>query len=151
MNVIRMLFPLAAGFLLLYPVLMQGASFPESEAEVLRLEEVGRQKFLKGDPHWDDLIADGAYMVRWDGAVVSYKKGEALPAVPMKSMKLSEMEARGYGEVVVVTGLGEGEGETHDKKPFSFKSRFLNVWKKLDGEWKIVLSQNTVVQPQKAK
>lgn len=123
----------------------------EKEREVLRLEEVGRQKFLKGESHWDDLMADGAYMVRWDGVVVVYQAGQALPAAPMKSLALSDMIARAYGDVVVVTGMGEGEGTMPDKKPFSFKSRFLNVWRLLDGRWKIAVTQNTAVRPQQSK
>lgn len=121
------------------------------EKTVLGLEEAGRQKFLKGEGNWDDLIADGAYMVAWDGKVTSYKKGEPLPASPMKSMTLSELKARVYGDVVVVTGLGEGAVETPDQKSLSFESRFLNVWKRVDGTWKIVVTQSTPVRKQPAK
>ena len=38
----------------------------EIEKEVLRLEEAGRQKVLKGDNNWDDLIAAGAYMIAFE-------------------------------------------------------------------------------------
>ena len=129
------------------------AEFTEAvEKTVLGLEETGRQKFLRGDGNWDDLMADGAYMVGWDGKITIYQKGHPLPAAPMKSIALSDLKARVYGDVVVVTGLGEGAGETPDKKPFSFQSRFLNVWKKSDdGTWKIVVTQNTAVKQQPAK
>src|SRR5713101_7159275 len=98
----------------------------EIEKEILRLEEVGRQKVLKGDNNWDDLIAEGAYMIAYDGSVINYKKASQLPSLPVKSFKMSEMIARVYGgEAVVVTGLAEVESETADKKPFSFQMRFL--------------------------
>lgn len=117
------------------------------EKEILRLEEVGRQKVLKGDNNWDDLIADGAYMIAFDGSIIHYEKGKQLPALPMKSFTLSEMIARVYGEVTVVTGLAEVAGETPDKKPFSFQMRFMNVWKKTGDSWQIVVSERTGVKP----
>jgi len=119
----------------------------EIEKEILRLEEVGRQRVLKGDSNWDDLIAEGAYMIAFDGSVILYEKGKQLPSLPVKSFKMSEMIARLYGEAVVVTGLAEVESETADKKPFAFKMRFLNVWKKTEGSWKIVVSERTGVRP----
>jgi hypothetical protein len=117
------------------------------EKEILRLEELGRQKVLKGDNNWDDLIAEGAYMIAFDGSVLPYQKGTKLPTPPVKSFNMSEMIARVYGEVVVVTGLAEVESETADKKPFSFRMRFLNVWKKSGDRWKIVVSERTGVKP----
>ena len=121
------------------------------EKEILRLEEVGRQKVLKGDNDWDDLIAEGAYMIAYDGSIINYQKGLHLPSLPMKSFNMSEMIARVYGDVAVVTGLAEVESETAEKKPFSFKMRFLNVWKKSGEGWKIVVSERTGVRPPPAK
>ena len=101
------------------------------EKEILRLEEVGRQKVLKGDNNWDDLIAEGAYMIGFDGSIVLYQKGLQFPPLPVKSFEMSEMIVRVYGDAAVVTGLAEVGGESPDKKPFPFKMRFLNVWKKI--------------------
>lgn len=115
--------------------------------EVLRLEEAGRQKALKGEGNWDDLIAEGAYMIAFDGSIIIYRKGQSLPSLPLKSFNMSDMIARAYGDVVIVTGLAEIESETPQKQPFSFKMRFLNVWKHVDGGWKIVVSERTGVKP----
>lgn len=117
------------------------------EKEILRLEEVGRQKVLKGDNNWDDLIAEGAYMIAYDGSIMLYRKGQQLPSLPVKSFKMSEMIVRLYGEAAVVTGLAEVESETAVKKPFSFQMRFLNVWKKSGDSWQIVVSERTGVRP----
>ena len=117
------------------------------EKEVLALEEVGRQKIVKGDNNWDDLIAAGAYMIGFDGSITIYQKGFQFPPFPVKSVEMSEMIARYYGEAVVVTGLAEVGAETAEKKPFSFKVRFINVWKKSEGVWKIVVSERTGVKP----
>jgi ketosteroid isomerase-like protein len=120
------------------------------EKEVLRLEEVGRQKVLRGDNNWDDLIAADAYMIAFDGSIIIYKRGQQLPSMPVKSFEMTEMIARVYGEVVVVTGLAEVASETPQKQPFSYKMRFLNVWERFDGGWKIVVSERTgVKQPPK--
>ena len=117
------------------------------EKEILRLEEVGRQKALKGDNSWDDLIAEGAYMIAYDGSIIVYQKGKGLPSLPLKSFKMSEMIVRVYGDAAVVRGLSEVETETAEKKPFSFQMRFLNVWKKSREGWKIVVSERTGVKP----
>jgi hypothetical protein len=121
------------------------------EKEILGLEEIGRQKALNGDNNWDDLMADGAYMIVYDGSAMTYQKGQRSPSFPMKSFNLSEMIARVYGDVAVVTGLAEVEGETADKKPFSFKMRYMNVWKKSGASWKIVVSERTTVTPPRQK
>lgn len=118
------------------------------EKEILRLEELGRLKALKGESNWDDLIAEGAYMIAYDGTTIIYQKGLNLPSIPLKSFKLSEMIVRVYSpEVAVVTGLAEVGAETAEKKAFSFQMRFLNVWKKVGGDWKIVVSERTGVKP----
>ena len=124
-------------------------STEEIEKEVLRLEEAGRQKVLRGDNNWDDLIAEGAYMIAYDGSVIHYQKGKQLPSLPMKSFTMTEMIVRVYGDAAVVTGLAEVASETADadKKPFSFQMRFLNVWKKSGDSWKIVVSERTGVRP----
>jgi ketosteroid isomerase-like protein len=119
----------------------------EIEKEIRRLEEAGRQKILRADNNWDDLIAEGAYMIGFDGSVVVYQKGTLFPALTVTSFNLSEMIARVYEDVVVVTGLAEVVAESPDKKPFSFQMRFINVWKKSGGSWKIVVSERTGVRP----
>jgi hypothetical protein len=116
------------------------------EKEVLRLEELGRQRVLKGDANWDDLIAEDAYMIGFDGFVIRYRKGQTFPAPPVKTFTMSEMIVRVYGTAAVVTGLAEVDSETPDKKPISFKMRFLNVWERSDGGWKIVVSERTPVR-----
>jgi len=121
------------------------------EKEILRLEEAGRQKALKGDKEWDDLMADGAYLIAYDGTIIVYQKGQSLPSLPLKSFKLSEMIVRVYGEAAVVTGLAEVESETPQKQPFAFKMRFLNVWKKFGDGWKIVVAERTGVKPPTSK
>lgn len=117
------------------------------EKEILRLEEIGRQKALRGDANWDDLIEEDAYMIAFDGSVIRYKRGLNLPSPPVKTFTLSEMIARPFGDAVVVTGLAEVESQTPDKQPISFKMRFINVWKRSGGGWKIVVSERTTVRP----
>jgi len=117
------------------------------QTEILRLEEVGRQKALKGDTVWDDLLAEGSYLIAYDGTIIVYQKGQALPSLPLKSFKLSELIVRVYGEAAVVTGLAEIESETPQKQPFAFKMRYMNVWKKFGDGWKIVVAERTGVKP----
>lgn len=117
------------------------------EQEILRLEELGRQRSLKGEKQWDDLMADGAYLIQGDGSVMLYQKGQNLSSMPLKSFKMSELIVRVYGDTAVVTGLSDIAVETAEKRPFSFQMRFLNVWKKFSGGWKIVVTERTMVRP----
>ncbi|HEX8920535.1 MAG TPA: nuclear transport factor 2 family protein [Pyrinomonadaceae bacterium] len=117
------------------------------QKEILRLEDLGRQKALKGDKEWDDLMADGAYLIGPDGTILVYQKGQNLSSMALTSFNLSELIVRVYGDVAVVTGLAEVASETAEKKPFSFKMRYLNVWKKSGDSWKIVVAERTMVRP----
>ena len=127
-------------------VFSQNAANSTAQKEILGLEDMGRQKALKGDSVWDDLIAENAYLIAYDGTVIVYQKGKSLPALPLKSFILSEMTVRVYGKAAVVTGLATVGAQTPDKKPYSFQMRFLNVWQKLHGGWKIVVSERTGVK-----
>lgn len=118
------------------------------QKEIFRLEELGRVKSLRGDSDWDDLWADGAYLITAFGTITVYQKGQNLSAgsPAPKSLKMSDMIVRVYSEVAVVTALMEVEAETADKKSFSFKLWFMNVWKKFGDGWKIVAAERTPVR-----
>jgi len=116
------------------------------EAEVLKLEELGRVKTLRGDTDWSGLMAEGAYMIGPDGNSAIYQKDKAFPSFPLVSFKLSELIARNFGESVVVTGLAEIEVAGPDKRSIMFQMRYLNVWKKFGDGWKIVVSSRTGVK-----
>ena len=116
------------------------------EAEVLRLEELGRAKALRGDTDWSGLMAEGAYMIGPDGNSATYQKDKAFPAFPLVSFQLSELIARNFGESVVVTGMAAIEVNGPDKKLITFQMRYLNVWKKFGDGWKIVVSSRTGVK-----
>lgn len=122
-------------------------SEPEAiRKKILQLEEMGRQRALNGETNWDDMMADSAYLIQWDGSVMIYEKGQTLPSLPLKSFRLSDIIVRVYGEVAVVTGFAEIESETAEKKPFSFQMRYLNVWQKYDDGWKMVVTERTPVR-----
>lgn len=97
-----------------------GSKAERVEKEILRLEEFGRQKALRGDTNWDDLMAESAYLIQADGSVLIYRKGQNLSSMPLKSFKLSELVVRVYADSAVATGLSEVTSETREKKPFSF-------------------------------
>lgn len=143
-------------FLAPFKLLGQAPTAPEvqavrstsAEAEVLRREEEGRLRVLKGETNWDDMMADGAYLIQFDGSVLAYKAGTALPSFPVKSFVITEMIARQVGQSVVVTGLAELTGTAPDKRELTYKSRYLNVWrKKKNGHgWEILFSTHTTVK-----
>jgi hypothetical protein len=118
-----------------------------SKKEIVRLEELGRQKALNGDTNWDDLIADGAYLIQGDGTIMIYKKGQTLPTMSLTSFKLSELIVRVYGETAVANGLSELASETQEKKTFSFQMRYMNVRGKVGDSWKTTVAERTMVRP----
>src|ERR1041384_1943541 len=75
------------------------------EAEIFKLEEIGRQKMLSGNNEWDGLVADGAYMIGAFGNVVIYQKGKGFPPFPVISFRISDLIIRNYGDTAVATGL----------------------------------------------
>ncbi len=115
-------------------------------SEVLHLEEQGRLRSLRGETNWDDMMADGAYLISPDGAVYLFTKGKSLPSLPLKDFKITELRARVYGKSVVVTGLAHLEAETRDKGTISIQMRYLNVWRRVGDSWKMVVSQRTIVK-----
>ena len=46
----------------------------------------------------------------------------------------------------MVTGLASLEAQTPDKKPIAIQMRYLNVWRKVDGKWKMVVTERTIVK-----
>lgn len=117
-----------------------------ARAEVLALEETGRIRSLNGGTNWDDIMADGAFMISPDGMTFAYKRGQVLPSFPLKKFTITELVARIYGDSVVVTGLAELEAEGPEKKIVSFQMRYVNVWARSGGSWKIVVSSRTSVK-----
>ena len=111
-----------------------------SRTEVLALEEAGRLRSLKGETSWDDIMADGAFMISSEGLTVTYRKGQTMPSFPLKRFDITELVARVYGDSVTVTGLAEIEALGPEKKFVSFQVRYINVWARIEGAWKIVVS-----------
>ena len=109
-------------------------------AEVLALEETGRLRSLKGETNWDDMMADGAFMISPDGMTLTYRKGQTMPSFSLKRFDITELVARVYGDSVTVTGLAEIEVFGPEKKLVSFQVRYINVWARIEGAWKIIVS-----------
>ena len=117
-----------------------------ARAEVLKFEEEGRVRSLKGETNWDDMIAEGAFMISPDGAAFTFKRGQAMPSLPLKDFKITDLIARVFGDAVVVTGLALLEGVAKDNKQFSVQMRYTNIWTRIEGSWKIVVSERTTVK-----
>lgn len=117
------------------------------EKQIIQLEELGRAKALRGEINWDDLMAEGAYLIQGDGSVMIYQKGQNLSSMRLTAFKISDLIVRVYGDTVVATGLSDASSETAEKRPFSFQMRYLNVWKHFGSTWKIVVAERTMIRP----
>lgn len=116
-------------------------------SEVLRLEEEGRLRALRGANNWDDMMARGAYLITPDGSVIRYEPGKTLPSLPLTQFRIDDLIARVFGETVVVTGLATISAAGRDGTSVSLSMRYMNIWRRVDGRWKMVVTQRTVVKP----
>ena len=102
--------------------------------EILQLEERLRRAELGPDPDFfEKMLADDAVL---EGQLLKSKVLEAhRPGLGPKftRVEMSDYELRDHGTAVVVTCKGKYEGPR-----WSGTLRFMRVWLKRDGKWKII-------------
>ncbi|MCM2314225.1 MAG: nuclear transport factor 2 family protein [Thermoanaerobaculia bacterium] len=95
------------------------------------------------------ILADDWMLTHSDGRVQS--KAEYLGELRTRSRTNQEItnedvKVRKYGDTAVVTGTSVQSGVS-DGKPWSGKFRFTRVWIRLDGDWTMVASHSSRVEP----
>jgi len=118
------------------------------EKEVLKVEEERDQALQKLDlPTLDRLQADGLVVVTTGGRVLDKARyTEELRSGGLKFLTLDVVDRRYhvYGDTVIVTGRANSVLEYHGKINRTPR-RFTSVYIKLQGQWRLVAHQATLI------
>jgi ketosteroid isomerase-like protein len=116
------------------------------EEELLKLEEQFEEAVVKNDAEAiSRLVADDWIIVDADGGIVDKQHFLGVitsGAVTHELMKSDDTRARVYGDSAVVTALTRTKGKFMGQQ-FSTQERATDVFAKLDGQWRCVLTQLT--------
>jgi ketosteroid isomerase-like protein len=125
-----------------------GVRAAEGNAEFTALEEKMSDALIKGDvAAFAKTVVDDWRIVLGDGKTLTLAQvKEALSSGTLKirSVKLSELEVRIYGDTAVVIGLNQTDG-SWDGEDFNTRDRFTDVFIKKDGAWKCVASHSSTM------
>ena len=117
-------------------------------AEFSALERKMSDTLIKGDgPAFAKCVSEDWKIVLSDGKMLTIAQvTDALTAGKLKfrSVALSDLEVRGYGETAIVIGVNQTFG-SWDGEDFQGKDRFTDVFVKKDGAWKCVASHTSTV------
>jgi len=137
-------------------------SMSKDEQAIRKLEGEWDANHVKPDKAWfEKVMSDDFTNTHWDGKVFN-KQQEIADILDTKATQTlmnssatdatiaaahggtEGMRVRVYGNTAVVTGTAESKG-TEDGKEFSRRERFIDVWVKQAGQWKIVSTHSTAL------
>ena len=106
------------------------------------------EALIKGDgPGFAKFVPEDWKIVLTDGKMLTIAEvTAALTAGKLKfrSVKLSDLEVRSYGDTAIVIGINRTMG-SWDGEDFDGKDRFTDVFVKKDGAWKCVASHSSTI------
>jgi len=117
-------------------------------AEFTAIEQKMAEALIKGDgPGFAQFVPEDWKIVLTDGKMLTIAEvTAALTAGKLKfrSVKLSDLEVRSYGDTAIVIGINRTMG-SWDGEDFDGKDRFTDVFVKKDGAWKCVASHSSTI------
>ena len=118
------------------------AAQSKDHQQILALEQAMGKAIAEGDAvSYEKMTSDDFQFINGNGAVVS--KAERLALLkkgPSPGFQTTDHSIRIYGDVAVVTGRqGPGAGPV----------RFSRVWLRQGNEWRVVVTQATLIQQPK--
>lgn len=123
-------------------------SEPDAQAvdEVLKVE----QRWVEAHRELDvgtirDILAEDYLQIRADGSVIG--KPEAVRSYQSGRRRWDKAESTDHrvtihGDVAILVGRWRGRGENHGER-FDYSARFMAVYVRRDGLWKLVADQST--------
>jgi ketosteroid isomerase-like protein len=127
---------------------IRGVEGTAADSEFAAIEQKMADALLKGDgPGFGKLVSDDWKIVLTDGKMLTIAQvNEALAGGKLKfrSVKLSDLEVRSYGDTVIVIGVNQTSG-SWDLDDFQGKDRFTDVFVRKDGAWKCVASHTSTI------
>jgi ketosteroid isomerase-like protein len=130
---------------------MSGKDTSADEAHIRTLNEASGEAQVKRDiAALDRLLADDFILTRASGVVVN--KAQKLADVQsgdrsFTSYRSDDVRVRLYGDAAVVTGQVTSSG-TYKGQDFSGRFRYMKVFVKSAGQWRIVAWQATLMPQQ---
>lgn len=86
------------------------------------------------------IIKPGGEVISKKEALDSYKNGRQ-----WEEASIDELDIRIYGDSAVVIGKWQAKG-TNQGKHFDYSARYISVWVKHKGQWKIATDQSTEIK-----
>lgn len=116
------------------------------EEELLKLEEQFGAAIVKNDPEEiGRFVTEDWIIINSDGGIIDKERFLGViksGALTHEMMESSDIRVRVYGDSAVVTALTRTKGK-FSGQDFSTHERATDVFVKLDGQWRCVLSQLT--------
>ena len=120
------------------------------EQELRKLESHWQEALTQRDVAMlDRLMADDYVLTTVSGEVVNKARvlAEVKSANATADVRNTEVAVRVYGDVAIVTGLVLISGKFNDKD-VSTRSRYIKVYVKHQGQWRVVAAQATLIMQQ---
>lgn len=135
--------------LVIAAVVATSAIASNDESQLIQLERAWNQAEAGANPSAIVSLFDEALIyVDYDGSLMTkaeYLRSVAKPSSRPDHMYDEGMKARVYGETGIVSGIYRETGD-YKGKPYARRARFTDTWIKIDGQWKCVASQSTLIQ-----
>ena len=114
------------------------------EEELLKLEEQFAEAIIKNDPEAiERLVTDDWIIINADGGIVDRERFLGViksGVLTHEMMESDDIRIRMYGDSAVVSALTRTKGKFMGQE-FTTHERATDVFVKLDGQWRCVLTQ----------
>jgi hypothetical protein len=121
----------------------------DDETQLIQLERAWNQAEADVNPAAIvSLFEETLIYVDYDGSLMGkaeYLRSVGNPTARPDHMYDEGMKAHIYGGTGIVSGVYRETG-TSKGKPYIRRARFTDTWVKVDGQWKCVASQSTLIQ-----
>jgi len=146
----RIFLLLLATTTVVFGMLVQGrVRAADDETQLIQLERSWNQAEMGRDAGAiSSLFDDTLVYVDYDGSLrnrAEYLRSVASPASSPNHMYDEGMKVHVYSNAGVVSGVYRETGMTKGK-PYTRRARFTDTWVRLNGQWKCVASQSTLIQ-----
>lgn len=121
----------------------------DDEGRILALETAwNHAEQAKDVAALDQLLAPELVYIDYDGSIMN--KAEFLAAAKSEGLSPEQIvnetqSATVFGDCAVVTGIYREKG-VNKGKPYTRRGRFTDTWVKINGTWRCVASQSTLIQ-----
>jgi ketosteroid isomerase-like protein len=148
----RNLIPAACSFAVLLGVVLLAQEKPAPSSDEIQVKQLERA-WNEAEAHHDmvavtNIVADSLTYIEFDGTLMN--KAEYLKDVTQTPYQADHLYDQGlnvtaYGNAAVAVGVYRETGKAKGK-PYVHRVRFTDTWIKLNGVWRCVASQSTLIQ-----